>query len=184
MAWLDRLLARHGDLEALSCSPGSEKNATCQLNWTYADLFRNVQAVGGAMCAASHENSSPSDDSAEPVNGARHSFGEAHIVVYGPALLQSVAAIACSQQDFAAVFVPTEDRQEHTLSNLLVIQRACDASIILIDFDVWRNLKADLANRWRLSSCCSALCFLEIFCLWRSLQSAMAHFSSTPLSVC
>lgn len=147
MAWLDRLLARHGDLQALSCSRGSEKKAISQLQWTYATLFRNVHTVVGAMCAASHAHRWPSEALAEPENGARPSFGERHVVVCGPALLQSVAAIACSQQEYVGVFVPTEDRDEHTLSNMLVIQRACEASIVLMDLEVWNGLNADLERR-------------------------------------
>lgn len=145
--WLDRLLGCHGELQALSSSPGSQKKATCQVQWTYATLFSNVHAVAGAMCAASHTHSSPSEASAKPVGGARQSFGERHMVVCGPALLQSVAAIVCSQQEYVGVFVPAEDTDEDTLSNLLVVQRACEASIILIDLEVWNGLSAALIYR-------------------------------------
>ncbi|NJR43438.1 MAG: hypothetical protein HC767_13040 [Akkermansiaceae bacterium] len=59
-----------------------------------------------------------------------------------------MAAIACGLQEYVGVFVPAEDKDAQTLSNLLVVQRACDASIILIDVEVWNGLSAALKDRY------------------------------------
>lgn len=117
-------------------------------------LLSNVQTVAGAMYAASHAHGSPSGPSAEPIRGAQQSFGDRHVVVCGPALLQAMAAITCSHHAFIGVFVPAEDTDEHTVSNLLVIQRACDASVLLVDLEVWNDLNAALKDRWASTLFC------------------------------
>jgi hypothetical protein len=146
--WLEALLARQGDLQAISASTGSEHKSARDIKWTYGTLLSSVQAVASAMCAASHAPSSPTEVGAGRVNGARPSLGERHVVMWGSAFLQSVVAIACSKHGYVGVFVPAEDTDEHTLSIVLIVQRACEASIILIALEVWNDLSAPLKDRY------------------------------------
>lgn len=147
-SWLDSLLARHGELQALSSWRSAEKGAKSDVRWTYASVFSHVQAVSSGIRGALRSHIPPSGASTEPVGVTRHICGERHIIVCGPAHLQSVAAIVCSLHGYVGVFVPAEDTHKHTVSNLHVVQRACDAEVILIDEEVWNGLGAELMNRW------------------------------------
>jgi hypothetical protein len=91
-------------------------------------------------------------------------------VVCGSALLQSVAAIACCKGGYVGVFVPSEDTPEQTVSNIGITQRACEASIVLVDVGFWEELASPSAYR------CD---FARV--LWEPYSSCTVFFRS-PLS--
>jgi hypothetical protein len=69
------------------------------------------------------------------------------VILCGDGPLHAMAGLACLLHGFVAVFVPLEAEAEETLAQVLLVQRASQASAVLFSPGVWRQVRPFVGTR-------------------------------------